>query len=226
MRRFYFADLPSAEQSEVLLDPKTSHHLLRVLGVAPEEEFELFDGRKSCLVRLKGVNEGRAICQWTKSLDAGDLSKEVWLLMGLIRQQPFSNVLRMATEIGVSRIIPVLCERSVARADKYDRWLRIIQSSAAQCGRVRLPKLDHLCSPSEAIQRSAELPVRVLLNPGEPSVLQATAPMGIWIGPEGGLSSDEVLLAKEHGWSLAGLGDTVLRADTAAAVSMGLCLLG
>ncbi len=114
----------------------------------------------------------------------------------------------------------------MALADKYDRWLRIIQSSAAQCGRVRLPKLDHLCSPSEAIERSAELPVRVLLNPGEPSVLQATAPMGIWIGPEGGLCSDEILLAREHGWSLAGLGETVLRADTAAAVSMGLCLLG
>ncbi len=132
----------------------------------------------------------------------------------------------MATEIGVQRIIPVLCERSVARADKHDRWQRIIRSSAAQCGRVHLPLLDNVCSPAEALERAAGFSTRVILNPGAAEELQAASPMAIWIGPEGGFSPDELLIAKEQGWAVAGLGDMTLRADTAAAVSLGLCLIG
>ena len=106
MRRFYHPHLPSIGQN-IILDEKGSHHLLRVTGISKNKEVEIFDGKgRACIAILQEVKKKSAVLALIKERDV--LVKddtEYWLLVALVRPEPFSNILRMATEI-VHHIVP------------------------------------------------------------------------------------------------------------------------
>jgi 16S rRNA (uracil1498-N3)-methyltransferase len=221
MRRFPVRELPSPG-CPVLMDRAESHHLLRVVGIAPGEGVVLFDGRgRSCHAALDRVEEGRARLRWTESLPQ-TLSSDFWLLMAVVRPKAFSSAVRMGTEIGVGHIVPVSCERSLSRGEKAARWERLAESAAAQCGRSDIPSIHPVLSPGAALEL-AGVP-GVVLACGAPALEPGAAAEALWIGPEGGLAPGELALARDAGWGFAGLGSNTLRAETAAAVGLGLFL--
>ena len=221
MRRFHCPELPGAHKPRVLLALDVSHHLLRVVGIAPDEEVVLFDGKgESCIAVLIGVSDGCARMFWRCAISSLRPQKKLCLLMALLRQQAFSTVIRMATEIGVQQLIPVACERSIAQGAKNQRWLRIAQAASGQAGRSDQLQIKPLMSPVVALQAIEGFQERWVCTPGAP-LLQSTANhCAIWIGPEGGLSDREIQLAHEAGFVSAGLGPLTLRADTAAIVAL------
>ena len=151
MRRFLCPDIPAIGQ-EVTLDEATSHHVLRVTGIAPGEAVQLFDGAGMAMVAtLLGVVDGRAVLQVESAASSPAASRPVWLLPALVRPAAMETVVRMATELGVARISPILSARVVARGDKSARWQRIAESSASQCGRADLPRIDAPCSLGDAL---------------------------------------------------------------------------
>lgn len=220
MRRFFSEHLPNALKQPFDLPSTTSHHVLRVVGIAPNESFVVFDGHRAMVVVIQSVEKGVATCigiEWSEDKSS---NSEIWLLLGLLRSGPMSVALRMATELGVSHIIPVSCDRSVARGEKAQRWLSILQSAAAQCGRVQLPTLHPLMNQTRAIEVCESIEKRFVLSPQASVGLQRTQQVAVWIGPEGGLSPNELSLGQEAGWQSASLGQYVLRADTAVAASL------
>lgn len=222
MRRFRAPALP-AEGGRVLLDPEASHHLLRVTLVARGERVRLFDGAGAeAEARLVGVEQGLAVLE-AEPPTAARAGEEVWLLPSLVRHEAFDTLLRMATELGVTRILPVIAARSVARGERLDRWRRILSSSAAQCGRADEPEIQEPTPLAAALSAVPERYDRRVYVPGEeahPGLAPPASPCALLLGPEGGLEAAEVALAVARGFTPDHLGPNVLRADTAAVVAL------
>ena len=129
------------------------------------------------------------------------------------------TVVRMATEMGVTRITPILSARVVARGDKSARWQRIAESSASQCGRADLPRIDAPCSLEDALVALEGWSVW-MCSPGAGPVVIPDGPVAVLVGPEGGWTDDECAQATQAGARALTLGSTILRADTAAIVAL------
>ena len=126
-------------------------------------------------------------------------------------------VLRMATELGVTRLIPLAARRSVVREARFDRWERVMRAAAGQCGRSTLPAISPLADSLEDAMQGIPVGVaRRMLVPGGPVVVRSEGPLVLMAGPEGGWTPDEVHEAVAADFQPVGLGTLTLRADTAA----------
>ena len=203
----------------VALDEATSHHLLRVTGIAPDESVEIFDGQgEAAQAALVRVADGAAVLRVVRRWSDVQPSVSTHVLLGQTRAQVLDGTLRMVTELGVASIQVVHMARCVAKGDKRVRWRRIVESAAAQCGRTVLPDILPPLTFAEVL--NGRDGACLVLVPGAVAA-QTTGPMvNLMIGPEGGLAPDELAQAKAAGWLPAGLGETVLRADTAAVAAV------
>ena len=167
----------------------------------------------------------------------------ITLYQSLMKRDKFEFVLQKATEIGVSRIVPVISQRSIVQTasnlkpNKRDRWQRILTEAAEQSQRGRIPELASPLKFSEAISQSPNLSLTLiayendgvsvktavsLLTP-RPSPLSPPT-IAIFIGPEGGYHPSEIQLAQQHGATIITLGNRILRAETAALLAPALIL--
>ena len=153
--------------------------------------------------------------------------KEVVLFASLLRRENFEIVVQKATEIGVSKIVPLLTERTVKIGFNKTRLEKIILEASEQSGRTIMPELSEPIPFDEAI--AAIDPAHTVLFDGsgtyveEKGFLSKLSSVNLFIGPEGGFGDKEVSRAKDHGCTIASLGDLTLRAETAAIV---VCYLG
>jgi 16S rRNA (uracil1498-N3)-methyltransferase len=159
------------------------------------------------------------------------------LCQGLLKSARFEWLLEKATELGVATFAPIVCHRSMsglegAGSAKIQRWQRIIQEATEQCGRARLPELQPIRSlihalndiPAGALavmpwEEARETSLRKALrtlHPKECQDMPATMTVVLFIGPEGGLTADEVMLAQRYEVQVVTLGQRILRAETAA----------
>lgn len=223
LRRFRAPRL--GEVDEVLaLDERVSHHLLRVVGIAPGEKVELFDGQgRAALAELIGVQGGRA-----RLRQLGDVAvargPEVTLLLGACRHGPLDTSLRMATELGVASIVVFEAERGVVRGERAERWARLVESAAAQSGRADIPSVAAAPSLRLALAELEPGASRRVYLPRGPRRDPPSRPCVLLVGPEGGLSPAEVEAALDAGFVPEGLASPVLRVDTAVAVVLGRLL--
>jgi len=221
VRRFPVDQLPPGA-SKVEVTGEAAHHLLRVVGVAPGEAVELYtSGGLAVLARLQHARDGVAVLETDgepRALDRG--MPERWLLLARLKGPAFDTALRMATELGVTHILPVQAERSVARGDKRPRWERVVASAVQQCGRARAPRVDGPRALTGAISAVPDGVPLFVCVPGVDCVTVVRGPAAVLIGPEGGWTPAEVEEAVAAGARPLGLGSWVLRADTAAAAAM------
>jgi len=203
----------------VVLDKASSHHLLRVTGIAPGESVEIFDGRGVCAIAaLITVVDGCAVLGVTQLGQPDALNADVHLVLAQLRASTLDGVLRMVTELGVASIQMISTERAVAKGDKRQRWERIVAAAAAQCGRVTVPIIRPPCSWAEGLE--AQVGQRLALLPSAGFTARSDGALTLLVGPEGGFSAGEVEELAMAGWCAAGLGGLTLRADTAAVAAV------
>ena len=224
MRRFITNHVPAIGEF-VCLDEQVSHHLLRVTGIAPGEKVELFDGSGTgAIAELCDVYDGLARLRILSVRAAVSHLPLLHLCVAQLRASALDTVLRMATELGVTEVTVIQSERCVARGDKQQRWLRIVRSAAAQCGRSDWPTIHPVCRFSAAIALD-EGALGIMCDPAAgDEVASVASPTRLLIGPEGGWTDHEKRQAKDAGWILRGLGGNVLRADTAAVAAISRIL--
>jgi 16S rRNA (uracil1498-N3)-methyltransferase len=150
---------------------------------------------------------------------------EIWLAAALVKAAPFEIILGKAVEIGVTRIIPFRAARSNLRErDRGPRWHRILVEAAKQSKRYHLPELERASTFDEMIGREARS--RIFFAEGTETLLalgqKLEAPVLFAIGPEGGWTDEERVLASEAGFTIVGLGSHILKSETAAIVATGL----
>ena len=144
--------------------------------------------------------------------------------------------MQKATELGASRIVPLHAQRSVVKLDdrrggaRAERWRRIAQEAARQCGRADVPTIDNPTSWDELFANLQNEPERraILLQPEAALRLSAAArgasKLLIAVGPEGGFSPAEREAAERSGFIAAGLGPRVLRTETVALAALAVVL--
>jgi 16S rRNA (uracil1498-N3)-methyltransferase len=137
-----------------------------------------------------------------------------------------------ATEMGVTRIVPLSTERCDVRlkGDREDKrlnhWRSVAISAAEQCGRARVPDILPVMNITEWLEYSQRCDVRLVLHHRTEQSLNSLAKpnsVALMIGPEGGLSADEIAQAEKSGFLPVTLGPRVLRTETAPVAAMALC---
>lgn len=202
------------------MDDEVSHHVLRVVGVAPGSSVTLFDGSgRVAEARLSHAEGGRAVFLAEAPTSSG-FGAQRWLLLGQPKGPALDQAIRMATELGVDHIQVVHAERSIARSDKRARWSRVVEAAVGQCGRGTVPALGAPCGLVDALARLPPGMVPVLAHPGAETTISddlCLGPLALLIGPEGGWSEPECEAARAAGARGVRLGSWVLRTDTAVA---------
>ena len=136
-------------------------------------------------------------------------------------------VVEKATEVGATRIVPLLARRGVVnpREGKVGRWRRVAKAAARQSLRLGVPEVAEPVRFEEAIPQAAETGVLLHNAPGlRPVEAIVQTPASLFVGPEGGWSEDELRLAGEAGLSSGGLGPYRLRSETAGIVAVARTL--
>jgi 16S rRNA (uracil1498-N3)-methyltransferase len=223
---------PLDEGSEIRLNRDQAVHAEKVLRLSPGDAVDLFDGQgKEHRGRIIALSRHAVVVAVAEALSARPESGlRVCLLQGICRGARMDLVIQKATELGVSRILPISCERSVVRLDarrserRLAHWHGIAIAAAEQCGRAHLPTVEAPAALAGALGGLPENGRRVLLSPtadrGLGSLPVAPRDIGLLIGPEGGLTDGERALAREHGFEEYALGPRILRTETAALAAL------
>lgn len=243
MHRFFIAPELVKEMGVYLSLPKELAHQVRdVLRLNLGEKLILLDNQgNEILATVEGSSRAGVIVQLLERHPGKSASPiRVILCQGLMKSARFEWTLEKGTELGVAAFEPVVCRRSTAGledtgAAKLQRWQRIIQEATEQCGRVTLPELLPIRPLPQAL---ANIPPGALaIMPWEEAegkslrdvlagvrmrVAGVVIPQTVllFIGPEGGLTADEVALARKNGVQVVTLGARILRAETAALASV------
>lgn len=233
--RFYCPPpLPLSTNFELPAD--AAHHASRVLRLRVNDEVQIFDGIGNALDATINLIKGKRVIlgnlQTFMAQPASGLS--IHLAQSLCSSEKMDWIVQKSTELGVSQILPLQAQRSVAklthtRAEKsLKHWRSVATSACEQCGRNDLPLIQ---SPQELeawllSMRNAPGSKFILL-PGGATQLQAQPKPQIFatllIGPEGGFSAEESNIALQMGFVPILLGPRVLRTETAAIA--GICAL-
>jgi len=224
VKHWLYLPPPLSAGTEQVLDPDRAHYLTRVLRLPRGAGLICFDGTgtayQATLSRIQGKTAALQIEAEVERRPAPD--RRLHLVQGLLKGAAMDEVIQKATELGATDLWLIAADRSnVAlspdRLDrKRDHWQRIVESAAAQCRQLHLPRLQgplELAACLAALAGTALL----MLDPGAPPLPQAL-PMGnlaLLVGPEGGWSDLERKLAADHGVHRYGLGSLILRAETA-----------
>ncbi|WP_366924120.1 16S rRNA (uracil(1498)-N(3))-methyltransferase [Metallumcola ferriviriculae] len=208
-----------------------AHHLLKVLRLGIGDRVTVADGEGQRFAAvLETIAPDDAYARIETTLPTGEPPVEIILLQGIPKSDKMELIIQKNTELGIGKIIPVEMERSVVRlkenkaAKRAQRWQRIALEAAKQCGRSRVPQIAAPCTLTEALM---QLPHGCSLTvPWEEETghslghwlaeLKSTARVAYIIGPEGGLTTGEVDLARRHGAVPVTLGQRILRTETAA----------
>jgi 16S rRNA (uracil1498-N3)-methyltransferase len=231
--RFYCPDPQTG--GRFTLEGDEARHLARVRRLGVGDEVEVFDGRgfaSLAIVTLLG-RERVELTAVGQPLGDRFAPCRLSLATAVPKGERFDWLVEKATELGVARLLPIQTERSVVdpRPAKIDRLRRVIVEASKQCGRSRFMELERP-SPWTSVAESADDGVRLLAQPGGlPPSGWPRAPRGaavtLAVGPEGGFTDAEVESARSSGWTIVGLGATILRIETAGlagcAAILALC---
>jgi 16S rRNA (uracil1498-N3)-methyltransferase len=184
----------------------------------PGAKVELFDGRgRACEAVVRDAGKQIVTLELGENLAEILPPVEVTLASAIPKGERFDWLVEKATELGVTRLVPLLAERSVVepRSTKLDRLRRSIVEACKQCGRSRLMTLDEPIRFVEYLGR--ERSERLLIaHPGDGRFRSGElTPCALAIGPEGGFTDREIEEALATGWRAVSLGPTLLRIETA-----------
>jgi 16S rRNA (uracil1498-N3)-methyltransferase len=229
--RFFVAE-PCETGHDVSLDRDDAGHAHRVLRLrAGDAVIVVREGTAwdAVLTQISGSG-ARALIGAARDEPGGELPAAVTLMQALTKGSKFDFVVEKAVELGVRRIIPVRCERSYADASdlKIERWRRIARAAAAQARRHYVPAIDTPVPWGQALSAWLGAPAPIVAYENAPAHTLPAAlekacgasTLAIAIGPEGGLTGDEIEAARSAGCALVSLGPTILRTETAALALM------
>lgn len=236
MTRFLHLAPDAVRGDRVIFAAAAAHHLGRVLRAAVGDVVEaVADGGALVSVRLTAIAPGRAegVIVGRARLET-ESPLDLTLAQGLPKGDKMDGIVRMATELGVTRVVPLLTARTIVRleparrAARLDRWRRIAREAAQQCGRAAVPEIasPREISPWAREAGGAGLLVCLWEEASEPLDRRLPprpcARVTVVVGPEGGLAAEEVEELRTAGAVVAGLGPRLLRTDTAGAVAVAL----
>lgn len=236
MSRF-FVPKDMIKGRRMVITGKEAHHILDVMRLKVSDKVTTFDGsgkeyigiireadRKSLEVE---IIETRAACPKEHI--------KITLIQALTKKEKIDYIIEKATELGVSRVVPVFTERTIPvwddekRRAHVERWRKTAREAAKQCGRSDVPEIAEIEDFSSAAAKMPGEDLRLIAVLSEETVPIADAVAGckpkgivIAIGPEGDFTLQETEAAKKGGFKPVSLGPRVLKSDTAGLAAIAI----
>lgn len=222
--RFFLPSLPTAGTATV--DGDLAHHLAHVLRARPGTELLLADGRGgSAPATVAAVDRRGVTLHVAPARTAPPPAYRVHVAFAPPRLQRAEWLFEHGTEVGIDVFWPLWTARTRPQGERPERWQRIVRAAAGQCDRDWLPVVQPARELHELLAEPTLPAARFLAQPAAPPLLgQAPrdADLLLLIGPEGGFTADERQATLGAGFRPAGLGDHVLRTETAALVAAAI----
>jgi len=233
MQRYFTKKL----NNKIVLEESDFHHIKDVMRIKDNGQIVCVFDNKSYLCKINYVNNTYDISVIEEISNDIELTKKVILYQALIKNDKFDLVIQKACELGVSEIVPTMCERSIIKVDskaiesKISRYEKIIKEACEQSERQELPTLNRFIDLKDITLDDNTLG---LLAYERDNNYQSLAPVlseidkynkvALVIGPEGGFSNKEVKLLEDKGFRMVSFGKRILRSETAA--MYGLAVIG
>ena len=217
------------------------NHIKNVLRMSVGDTFLVSDNGVSNLCEIESLENESVVAKIIEeNYNDTSLPIRIYLFQGLPKGDKMELIIQKAVELGVEGVIPVEMSRCVVKLDdkkkksKVSRWQSISESAAKQSKCNRIPEVFDVLTYKQALTKAKELDL--LLVPYESkngmedtknalSQIKSGMSVGILIGPEGGFDEKEVEQAFEIGGKVISLGKRILRTETAAITSVGMCML-
>jgi 16S rRNA (uracil1498-N3)-methyltransferase len=207
------------------LPPGESNHVHNVLRGGNGDFIEVVDGEGRLFAARLCSGVEVAVVEELEGPGGADV--EISLYQAVPKGGRMDFVVEKATEVGATRIVPLLAERGVVtpREGKVGRWRRVAEAAARQALRLGVPEVAEPVRFEDAASEVGERGVLLHNAPDlQPVEAVVGAPVSLFVGPEGGWSDRELLFAEEAGITFGGLGPYRLRSETAGIIAVARTL--
>ena len=238
MPKFFIAT-DQIKDNKIIIQNEDINHIKNVLRAKIGDSIEICDYQtsKNYTCEIEQLEEKNIYCKILKELNSNiETNIKVGIFQGIPKADKMELIIQKSVELGTFDITPVEMKRCVVKLNekdkikKIDRWRKISEVAAKQCGRDIIPKVNHIISISELNQKIKEYNLMLvayenerentikheLLNLKENIEPNKEIKIAIVIGPEGGLEEKDVELLKHNGAKIITLGNRILRTETVA----------
>ncbi|EMP56356.1 16S ribosomal RNA methyltransferase RsmE [Marinobacter santoriniensis NKSG1] len=216
------------------LDDNAAQHVGRVLRMQPGQELQLFngDGHDYQATIVEAGKKQVTVEVTGDTPNATESPLQITLGQTLSKGDRMDYAVQKAVEMGVTRIVPLTTERCDVKlkGDREDKrlrhWQQVAISAAEQCGRARVPDILPVMTLEQWFAKAETCDLKLVLHHRTEKSLDSLArpaSVALMIGPEGGLTAEEIETAEHAGFLPVALGPRVLRTETAPVAAMALC---
>ena len=216
--RLFFSDTLSANMIDKL-DKNQSHYLSKVMRVKENEVFSLFNKEGEWEAKVLGIFKNIVEFKIIKQLRQKEITKELWLAFSPIKSNYQNFMLQKATELGVTKFLPIIFDRTVVRKINKDRLEKIVIEASEQSNRINVPTIEGAQDLISFLKKNSMDLIFTDLNSNIKKIDKSKftdKPVCIIIGPEGDFSETE----REKILSFKGvqpikINENILRSETA-----------
>ncbi len=230
--RYYAPHFSDAQMCS--LEGSEFHHLARVMRAGAGYSVVLFDGKGNVAeAQIVEVSKARASLQVVKRTHEDETGPAVILATAVPKSDRFRWLVEKATELGVSRLIPLQTTRSVTEpgGTKLDKMRAAVVEACKQSGRNWLMTIDPLTEWASFLVAARSLGRLLIADPAGPvraslcEMKPSEQALVLVVGPEGGFTDAEIIQVGDAGGRCVSLGPSILRTETAAIALAAMCLL-
>lgn len=234
----FFVSKDNIVDHTITINGENANHIANVLRAKSGDEIIVGDGEGlDYTCEITEVSKKQVIAKITDiTSNNAEPSTKITLFQALPKSDKMELVIQKCIEIGIDCIVPVETEHCVVKIKgkeekKLARWNKIAEAAAKQCGRGKIPKVESILSFKDAVKYSKNLDTALIPYEREQENslknfcrnFKGTS-IGIFIGPEGGFSAEEIEFAKNNGIQPVTLGKRILRTETAGLVASVILL--
>tara|TARA_Y100000591_G_scaffold236336_1_gene207076 strand:- start:218 stop:919 length:702 start_codon:yes stop_codon:yes gene_type:complete len=208
------------------LNKDQSKYLILVMRLNIDQEFSLFNKLGEWRSKIVSIDKGIVEFEVRKQIRQPNKEREIWLVFSPIKSNYFNFMLQKATELGVTKIFPIITERTIVRKINEDRLHKIITEASEQSNRLTLPSIEKIQKLEKFLEHNKNINlIYGDLNTENKKIelKDSSKPICILIGPEGDFSERErTKILEFKGVQSIKLNDNILRSETAVISSLSI----
>ena len=207
------------------LDKSQSHYVSKVMRLKEKEVFSLFNSSGEWEAKISNITKSIVEFNVTKQLRQKENTKELWLAFSPIKSNYFNFMIQKATELGVTKFLPIIFERTIVRKINKERLEKVIIEAAEQSNRITVPSIEDPQKLKSFLNNDMDL-IFTDLNTANTKIdltKLTTKPTCVIIGPEGDFSEQErEEILKFNGVQSVKINENILRSETAVISALSI----
>ena len=207
------------------LDKSQSHYVSKVMRLKEKEVFSLFNSSGEWEAKISNITKSIVEFNVTKQLRHKENTKDLWLAFSPIKSNYFNFMIQKATELGVTKFLPIIFERTVVRKINKERLEKVIIEAAEQSNRITVPSIEDPQKLKSFLNNDMDL-IFTDLNTANTKIdltKLTTKPTCVIIGPEGDFSEQErEEILKFNGVQSVKINENILRSETAVISALSI----